>query len=48
LGSGRVQELPNAVESVIRRAMTQGIGVTILDQHDGLTKLGKIAALTRY
>jgi peptide subunit release factor 1 (eRF1) len=48
LGSGRVQELPNAVESVIRRAMAQGIGVTILDQHDGLSNLGKIAALTRY
>ena len=48
LGSGRVQELPDAVESVLRRAMAQGIGVTILDQHDGLAKLGKIAAFTRY
>jgi peptide subunit release factor 1 (eRF1) len=48
LGSGRVQELPDAVESVLRRAMEQGIGVTILDQHTGLEKLGKIAALTRY
>lgn len=48
LGSGRVQELPDAVESVLRRAMGQGIGVTILDAHEGLEKLGKIAALTRY
>ena len=48
LGSGRVQELPDAVESVLRRAMVQGIGVTILDEHAGLDKLGKIAALTRY
>lgn len=48
LGSGRVQELPDAVESVLRRAMEQGISVTILDQHAGLEKLGKIAALTRY
>ncbi len=48
LGSGRVQELPDAVESVLRRALAQGIGVTILDQHAGLAKLGKIAALTRY
>jgi peptide subunit release factor 1 (eRF1) len=48
LGSGRIQELPDAVESVLRRAMAQGIGVTILDQHAGLAKLGKIAAFTRY
>jgi peptide subunit release factor 1 (eRF1) len=48
LGSGRVQELPDGVESVLRRALAQGIGVTILDQHAGLTKLGKIAAFTRY
>jgi peptide subunit release factor 1 (eRF1) len=48
LGSGRIQELPDAVESVLRRAMAQGIGVTILDQHAGLAKLGNIAALTRY
>jgi peptide subunit release factor 1 (eRF1) len=48
LGSGRVQELPDAVESVLRRAMGQGIGVTILDEHAGLAKLGSIAALTRY
>lgn len=48
LGSGRVQELPDGVESVLRRAMAQGIGVTILDEHDGLAKLGNIAAFTRY
>jgi peptide subunit release factor 1 (eRF1) len=48
LGSGRVQALPDGVESVLRRAMAQGIGVTILDQHEGLAKLGKIAAFTRY
>jgi hypothetical protein len=48
LGSGRVQELPDGVESVLRRAMAQGIGVTILDEHAGLAKIGKIAALTRY
>jgi peptide subunit release factor 1 (eRF1) len=48
LGSGRIQELPDAVESVLRRAMVQGIGVTILERHTGLEKLGKIAALTRY
>lgn len=48
LGSGRVQELPDGVESVLRRALAQGIGVTILDQHAGLAKLGKIAAFTRY
>ncbi len=48
LQSGRVQPLPDAVESVIRRAMLQGIGVTILNGHAGLAKAGKIGALTRY
>ena len=48
LGSGRIQELPDAVESVLRRALVQGIGVTILDSHPGLEKAGKIGALTRY
>jgi hypothetical protein len=48
LGSGKIQELPDAVESVLRRGMVQGIGVTILDQHSGLEKSGKIGALTRY
>lgn len=48
LGSGRVQELPDGVESVLRRALVQGIGVTVIDQHEGLEKIGKIGALTRY
>jgi hypothetical protein len=48
LGSGRVQELPDAVESVLRRALVQEIGVTILAAHAELEKLGKIATLTRY
>jgi peptide subunit release factor 1 (eRF1) len=48
LGSGKVQELPDAVESVLRRAIAQGIGVTVVDHHPGLQKIGKIAALTRY
>jgi peptide chain release factor subunit 1 len=48
LGSGRVQPLPDGVESVLRRAMAQGVGVTILEEHAGLAKLGKIAAFTRY
>ena len=48
LGSGRVQELPDAVDSVLRRALLQGIDVTILEHHDGLEKIGKIAAFTRY
>ena len=48
LGSGQIQELPDAVESVLRRAMVQGIGVTVLEQHNGLEKIGKIGALTRY
>ncbi|MEZ4674433.1 MAG: Vms1/Ankzf1 family peptidyl-tRNA hydrolase [Caldilineaceae bacterium] len=48
LASGRVQSLPDAVDSVIRRALGQGIGVTILDEHVGLAAVGKIGALTRY
>ena len=48
LGSGRVQQLPDAVESVLRRALAQEIGVTILDEHAELANLGKIAAFTRY
>jgi len=48
LGSGRVQELPDAVDSVLRRALLQGVGVTILDEHDGLAEIGQIGALTRY
>jgi peptide chain release factor subunit 1 len=48
LHSGRLQPLPDAVDSVIRRALVQGIGVSILDQHAGLAENGKIGALTRY
>lgn len=48
LQSGRVQNLPDAVESCIRRALAQNIGVTILEKHAGLEQVGKIAALTRY
>lgn len=48
LASGRVQSLPDAVDSVIRRAMAQGIGVTILQEHEALAEAGKIGALTRY
>lgn len=48
LGSGRIQALPDAVESVLRRALVQGIGVTILDEHSKLNKAGKIGALLRW
>ncbi|MEZ4709168.1 MAG: Vms1/Ankzf1 family peptidyl-tRNA hydrolase [Caldilineaceae bacterium] len=48
LQSGKVQKLPDAVDSVLRRALVQGIGVTVLEQHEGLEKIGKIGALTRY
>ena len=46
LQSGRVQNLPDAVESCLRRALAQNIGVTILEKHAGLAQVGKIAALT--
>lgn len=48
LQSGRVQELPDAVDSVIRHALLQEIDVTMLDAHPGLENAGKIGALTRY
>ena len=48
LQSGRVQPLPDAVDSVLRRAIVQGIGVTILDKHEALQANGQIGALTRY
>jgi hypothetical protein len=48
LQSGRIQSLPDAVESVLRRAMAQNIGVTVIEKHDELEKAGKIGALTRY
>ncbi len=48
LASGKIQSLPDGVDSVIRRAMAQSIGVTILDKHPALADAGKIGALTRY
>ena len=48
LASGRIQDLPDAVESTLRRALVQGIGVTLVDQHAGLAQAGKIGALTRW
>jgi peptide subunit release factor 1 (eRF1) len=48
LQSGRVQNLPDAVESCLRRALAQNIGVTVVAEHEGLEKAGKIGALTRY
>lgn len=48
LVSGRVQELPDAVDSVIRHALLQEIEITMLDVHEGLEKSGRIGALTRY
>lgn len=48
LHSGRLQPLPDAVDSVLRRALVQNISVSILDQHAGLAENGKIGALTRY
>lgn len=48
LGSGRIQELPDAVESVLRRALVQGIGITVLDAHKALEGAGSIGALTRW
>ncbi len=48
LQSGRVQSLPDAVESCLRRALVQHIGVTVIEEHEGLEQAGKIGALTRY
>ena len=39
---------PDGVDSVLRRAMVQNIGVTVLEEHAGLAEIGKIGALTRY
>lgn len=43
-----LEALPDAVDSVLRRSLLQGIGVTVLDEHPALEKAGKIGALTRY
>ncbi len=48
LASGRIQELPDAVDSVIRRSLLQNIDVTFLDEHKGLQNAGSIGAFTRY
>jgi peptide subunit release factor 1 (eRF1) len=48
LHSGRLQPLPDAVDSVLRRALVQNIGVTVLEHHAKLAENGKIGALTRY
>lgn len=46
--SEELEALPDAVDSVLRRALLQGIAVTVLPDHSELTKAGKIGALTRY
>ncbi len=43
-----LEELPDAVDSVLRRALLQDIDVTVLKEHPELEKVGKIGALTRY
>ena len=48
LASGRIQDLPDAVESTLRRSLVQNIGVTLVDQHKELSQFGKIGALTRW
>lgn len=45
---GEIQDLPDAVDSVLRRALLQGIDISVIDSHPGLAKAGKIGALTRY
>jgi peptide subunit release factor 1 (eRF1) len=46
--SEELETLPDAVDSVLRRSLLAGIGVTVLIDHPGLEKNGKIGALTRY
>lgn len=48
LASGRIQDLPDAVESTLRRALAQSINVTLVDRHAGLAQAGKLGALTRW
>lgn len=48
LASGRIQDLPDAAESTLRRAMVQSIGVTLVDEHPKLAQAGQIGALTRW
>jgi hypothetical protein len=48
LASGRIQDLPDAVESALRRALAQSLAVTLVDQHPGLAQAGGSGALTRW
>ncbi|MBE2236762.1 MAG: hypothetical protein IAE81_03170 [Caldilineaceae bacterium] len=48
LASGRIQDLPDAAESALRRALAQSISVTLVEQHAGLAQAGSIGALTRW
>lgn len=43
-----LDDLPDAVDSVLRRSLLNGVGVTVLADHPELMKSGKIGALTRY
>ena len=43
-----IEQLPDAVDSVLRRALLYGIEVTVVDEHPALEAAGKIGALTRY
>ncbi|RLT38092.1 MAG: hypothetical protein DWI57_12645 [Chloroflexi bacterium] len=48
-GSGEeLENLPDAVDSVLRRSLLAGIGVTVLADHPELEKNGKIGVLARY
>ena len=48
LGSGRMQALPDAVDSVLRHALVEGIDISIVAEHAALTAAGSIAARTRF
>ncbi|HRJ43697.1 MAG: hypothetical protein KJZ86_26655 [Caldilineaceae bacterium] len=43
-----LERLPDAVDSVLRRSLLNGVDVTVLADHPALAKNGKIGALTRY
>ncbi|MBX3054706.1 MAG: hypothetical protein KF753_24760 [Caldilineaceae bacterium] len=43
-----LESLPDAVDSVLRRALLNGVGVTVLAEHARLEENGKIGVLTRY
>ncbi|MEZ4833160.1 MAG: Vms1/Ankzf1 family peptidyl-tRNA hydrolase [Caldilineaceae bacterium] len=43
-----IEQLPDAVDSVLRRALLYGIDVTVVDEHPALSEAGKIGALARY